>query len=68
MKYHETTFEDYIVSNSISSLHTVIERNYKKYPDKMEDAHNIVFYGPPGSGKYTQSLLLLKNYSPSELK
>jgi len=68
MKYHETTFEDYIVSNSISSLHSVIERNYKKYPDKMEDIHNIVFYGPPGSGKYTQSLLLLKNYSPSELK
>ena len=60
MKYHETTFEDYLVSNSISSLHTVIERNYKKYPDKMEDAHNIVFYGPPGSGKIYTIITFIK--------
>jgi DNA polymerase III delta prime subunit len=45
-----------------------MERNYSKYPKNMEDMHNLVFYGPPGSGKYTQVLRFLKNYSPSELK
>lgn len=68
MKYHETTFEDYLVSNASKSLHSVMERNYSKYPKNMEDMHNLVFYGPPGSGKYTQVLRFLKNYSPSELK
>jgi hypothetical protein len=68
MKYHETTFEDYLSANSISSLHPVLERNYNKYPENMEDSHNIIFYGPPGSGKYTQTLLFLKRYSQSNLK
>ena len=68
MKYHETTFEDYLSANSITSLHPVLERNYNKYPENMEDSHNIIFYGPPGSGKYTQTLLFLKRYSQSNLK
>tara|TARA_Y100000816_G_C26098936_1_gene582049 strand:- start:352 stop:1299 length:948 start_codon:yes stop_codon:yes gene_type:complete len=68
MKYHETTFEDYIVSNEKSSLHPVLERNFKKYPKNMEELHNLIFYGPPGCGKYTQVLLFLKQYSQSGLK
>ena len=68
MKYHETTFEDYIISNEKTSLHPVLERNYVKYPERMEDLHNLIFYGPAGCGKYTQVLLFLKKYSPSQLK
>jgi len=30
--------------------------------------NNCIFYGPTGSGKYSQVLKLIKKYSPSELK
>lgn len=68
MKYHESAFEEYIQSHNIYSLHKAISKNYNKYPDDIEDAHNLIFYGPCGCGKYTQSLIYLKKYSPSELK
>ena len=68
MKYHETTFEDYMSSNESRSLHPSMERNYAKYPERMEDMHNMIFYGPAGCGKYTQVLRFLKRYSPSDLK
>jgi hypothetical protein len=68
MKYQETTFEDYLASNASKSLHPITERTYDKYPPNIEDMHNLVFYGPPGSGKYTQVLRFLKKYSPSDLK
>jgi len=29
---------------------------------------NTILYGPPGVGKYTQALVAIKKYSPSELK
>ena len=29
---------------------------------------NLLVYGPPGSGKYYQSLYYLKQFSPSQLK
>ena len=34
----------------------------------IEDIENILIYGPPGIGKYSQALLILKHYSPSKLK
>jgi hypothetical protein len=34
----------------------------------MCDLKNLLFYGPNGTGKYTQMLKTIKRYSPSELK
>jgi hypothetical protein len=37
-------------------------------PRRLEDMGNIVLYGPPGVGKYTQALGIIRKYSPTDLK
>ena len=66
MKYFETHFEDYI--NVKETLHPKLEKIYNKFPKKLFNLKNIIFYGPKGVGKYTQMLKSIKRYSPTELK
>jgi hypothetical protein len=66
MKYLETHFEDYV--NKSNTLHPKLMKLYKKFPSKLTALKNVIFYGPAGVGKYTQMLLSIKKYSPSELK
>ena len=66
MKFLETHFDDYIQSCKKYNLHPKLLPFYEKYPSTH--LPNTIFYGPPGSGKYTQALFLIKRYSPSELK
>jgi hypothetical protein len=69
MKFLETHFEDYLVSNHNEPLHPKVEKVLKKsLPEKVENLKNIIFYGPKGVGKYTQALQTIKKYSNSELK
>jgi DNA polymerase III delta prime subunit len=68
MKFHETHFEEYIISNTKENLHPKMDKIYQKFPKKLSDLKNLIFYGPNGVGKYTQMLKCIKNYSPSELK
>lgn len=68
MKFHETTFEEYLLSNKKINLHPKLEKLYKSLPKKIDDLQNIIFYGPSGVGKYTQMLDLINRYSPSKLK
>ena len=68
MKIHETHFEHYLNANSESSLHPNLNELYKKFPEKLSDLKNLIFYGPSGVGKYTQMLACIKRYSSSELK
>lgn len=68
MKFHETHFEHYLNANSENSLHPSLTELYNKFPDKLADLRNLIFYGPSGVGKYTQMLACIKRYSPSELK
>jgi hypothetical protein len=69
MKFLETHFDDYIVSNHSESLHPKIEKIFKNsLPEKVENLKNIILYGPKGVGKYTQALQCIKRYSNSELK
>ena len=66
MKHYETHFNEYIQSSIDNSLHSIktLELNNKDFT-KLD---NVIIYGPPGVGKYTQTLLMFKNLSPSELK
>jgi hypothetical protein len=41
---------------------------YERFPKILSKFGNLIVYGPPGSGKYSQVLYFLKKYSPSELK
>jgi len=68
MKFQETTFEEYLQSNTNISLHPKLDKLYKSLPTNVADFKNLIFYGPPGVGKYTQMLTAIKRYSPSQLK
>ena len=68
MKFLETHFDDYVVSNKRCSLHPKLNKLYDSFPPKIENFKNIIFYGPRGVGKYTQALSCIRRYSNSELK
>lgn len=65
MKFYESHFEDYLQN---TNLHPKLKSIYDKFPQDINKLKNLIFYGPPGIGKYTQVLSAIKKYSPSELK
>lgn len=68
MKFHETHFEEYINANQKEDLHPKLDKVFSKFPKKINNLRNLIFYGPNGVGKYTQMLKAIKRYSPTELK
>jgi DNA polymerase III delta prime subunit len=61
IKFYETTFDEYL--NKKKNLHP----NLHKLTNLVKNK-NIIFYGPPGIGKYTQVLNYIKTESSSNLK
>jgi len=68
MKFHATHFEEYISENNRENLHPKLEKIYERFPNSLNEFKNLIFYGPSGTGKYTQMLKSIKKYSPTELK
>lgn len=68
MKFYESHFEEYIVSNQNINLHPKLENVLTHFPASIQQLKNVIFYGPSGVGKYTQVLRSIKKYSPSDLK
>lgn len=68
MKFLETHFDNYIETTRNRSLHPTLISTYAKFPEKICNLKNIIFYGPSGVGKYTQMLSAIHKYSPSQLK
>jgi hypothetical protein len=68
MKYYETHFDDYLFSLEKFNLHPELLETINSFPKNIHQLKNLIFYGPSGSGKYSQVLKILKKYSPSELK
>jgi hypothetical protein len=68
MKYYETHFEEYINESNKINLHPKMKKIYERFPKKINDLKNLIFFGPNGTGKYTQMLISIKKYSPTELK
>jgi len=68
MKFYESHFEEYVLTSQKEPLHPKLDKLFNKFPERIQKLKNIVFYGPPGIGKYTQMLKSIKKYSPSELK
>jgi|LauGreDrversion4_2_1035121.scaffolds.fasta_scaffold44027_4 hypothetical protein len=68
MKFYESHFEEYINENQRENLHPKLDKIYNKFPKNLYDLKNLIFYGPSGTGKYTQMLKSIKRYSPTELK
>jgi len=67
MKFYETHFEDYISMVDKYNFHGSCS-SLSYLPAKLNELHNLIFYGPSGVGKYSQVLYLLRRYSPSLLK
>jgi len=68
MKFYETHFEEYINENNRINLHPKLGKLYDKFPMQLQNLKNLIFYGPNGTGKYTQMLKSIKKYSPTDLK
>ena len=68
MKFYETHFEEYINEIHKYNLHPKLEKIYDTFPSKIQDFKNVIFYGPSGTGKYSQMLYSIKKYSNSDLK
>ena len=66
MKFFEIHYDDYIKINQTNPLHT--QKQITTNNNNICDLNNLIIYGPPGVGKYTQALLIIKQYSPSNLK
>ena len=63
MKFHEITKRLYKI---ILLKYNFNEKNktlIKTIQNEFSELSNIIMYGPPGSGKYTQCLNFIKNYS-----
>lgn len=69
MKFYETHFEDYIKTYESNPLQAnIINTTNTNTTKTIDELNNLIIYGPSGVGKYTQTLGLIKNYSPSRLK
>ena len=63
MKYFESHFIDYINNSNKTQLY-----NLPNNITDIETMNNTIIYGPPGVGKYTYTLNLIKHLSSSNLK
>jgi len=68
MKFYETHFEEYINENKRFNIHSKLDKIFNKFPKTIPELKNLIFFGPSGTGKYTQMLKSIKKYSPTELK
>ena len=64
MKFHDTHFE----TQNESTLHPTLKTLYATFPSNMHQLRNLIFYGPSGTGKYTQALACIRRYSPTRIK
>ena len=65
MKFLETHFEEYIKTGELEPFNNT---PCESICSSVLSMSNQIIYGPPGIGKYTRVLRILKNYSPSGLK
>lgn len=61
----ENHFSDYIKEVEDRNLHPKLKTTFQSMKSKPDC--NIIFYGPPGVGKYTQALSVIKKFSPKKL-
>jgi len=70
MKFYASTFEDYLNSVEKYNLHPELTSIWQKMPTNgavpPPPPPNMIFYGPPGVGKYTQVLRAIQKYGGTE--
>ena len=62
-------FETYVEAVRSVSLHPKLKTIYaSEFPSSINNLRNLIFYGPSGTGKYSQVLECISKYSPTNLK
>jgi hypothetical protein len=61
------TFYEYCNASNKYNLHPELESMITQHSN-INQLDNLIFYGPPGSGKYTQALRYIQKYSSTQLK
>ena len=68
MSIHTTKFRDYLINYEKEKLHPKLSKIIDNMSQNISELNNLILYGPPGIGKYTMSLRIIKNFSDSKLK
>ena len=68
MKYYETTCAEYIATAKQYDMHPELKSSVLAMPGSLNQLGNMIFYGPSGSGKYTQFLRFIEKYATNGLK
>jgi hypothetical protein len=69
MKLIDNHFEQYVEAAVSNPLHPKLKTLYATaFPSKLSELKNLIFYGPQGTGKYSQVLSCISQYSPTHLK
>lgn len=68
MKYYETTCAEYIAASKLLDVHPELAPLSESMPTELNKLGNMVFYGPSGTGKYTQFLRFIERYATVGLK
>ncbi len=55
--------QEYISENNRVNLHPKLDKIYEKFPKLIQELKNLIFYGPSGTGKYSQMLKSIKKYN-----
>jgi len=62
-------FDNYVDSTKTMTIHPKLKTIYSNsFPADIHNLKNLIFYGPSGTGKYSQVLACISKYSPSCLK
>ena len=69
MKFNDIHFEQYVENAVSTPLHPKLKTLYATaFPSNINALKNLIFYGPSGTGKYSQVLSCISRYSPTHLK
>ena len=68
MKYLSSRFEEYVIECNKKNIHGELTNVTDYFTTNLKEQCNLIFYGPSGVGKYTQSLNFIKRFSPSNLR
>lgn len=64
----ETTYDEYANQVKTYNLHPELQCIYDQFPENLSLLPNLLFYGGSGTGKYSQVLYAIQQYSASKLK
>ena len=68
MKYLSSRFEEYVIECNKKNIHSELTNVTDYFTTNLKEQCNLIFYGPSGVGKYTQSLNFIKRFSPTNLR